>query len=129
MWLTSSWMIFKIVWPSRDRSCGNLLIIVKTTEAQATCRGCKKKIYKRHVEDRDSKLKYLPLLGMHRNLMEIANDKKTVDTQDSIFFQRLFLDLSGYEIYTVKDRGLMNHRDSREGEVPCSYRKRKNIDM
>src|SRR6185312_927483 len=54
----------KVVKTEKDQR-GNLLITVETTEDHVVCRICKKKIYKRHGNDRERQLKHLPAFGNH----------------------------------------------------------------
>jgi transposase len=54
----------KVIKTEKDKY-GDLLITVETTEDHVHCRICKKKIYKRHGDDRERKLKHLPTFGTH----------------------------------------------------------------
>lgn len=74
----------KVVKTEKDQR-GNLLITVETTEDHVACRICKKKIYKRHGEDRERQLKHLPAFGHstfivyspHRYICEDCQDNPT----------------------------------------------------
>ena len=74
----------KACYTTKDQR-GNLLITIETTEDYVACRICKKKIYKRHGDDRERQLKHLPAFGHstfivyspHRYICEDCQDHPT----------------------------------------------------